>query len=95
MSLFEKYMPPPATLATVATPQYAECQKTVAGVATVADEMRYSETPVDPTFELPVNGAKNLPAYCPTTGAWCSSRLGLSPCWNCEPTETVNHDNCS
>ncbi len=34
----------------------------------------------------PVTDGKELATYCTTTGAWCSCRLGLGICQNCDKT---------
>lgn len=36
--------------------------------------------PMMENFEIDVKG---LTSYCPTTESWCSARLNLSPCANC------------
>lgn len=33
---------------------------------------------------VPPNGGRDLPAYCEIGNAWCSSKLGLTPCRECE-----------
>lgn len=81
MALFNKYTPPLATPATVATLQNAKSLKTVAELAAVAVVgMIFSTELVSVTLD---RSAKNLPAHCPTTESWCSSRLGIATNCNC------------
>ena len=72
--------PATATVATVATLGGIPAGKTVT-VARVATVAVAEEKTTD--IIIMKNGGRDLPAYCATGNAWCSSKLGLTPCMKC------------